>query len=48
MNFTPSIIKRLYANLQAYGGIERTDFWDLSDHEFNGFVTTLWWGRKLP
>ncbi len=48
MNFTPSIIKRLYANPQAYGGIERTDFWDLSDPEFNGFVTTLWWGRKIP
>lgn len=41
-----AVIARFMAQLSAYGGIERTDFLDLSDHEFNGFVHTLWWGRR--
>lgn len=40
------IMLRMKASLAAAGGIDRTDFLDLSDIEFRHTVHTLWWGRQ--
>jgi hypothetical protein len=42
-----SVMQRIYFQLEAYGGIERLDFLDLSNKEFHDTVHTLWWGRQL-
>lgn len=40
------IMLRMKESLKASGGIERSDFLDLSNMEFRHTVYTLWWGRQ--
>lgn len=40
------IMLRMKFHLSAFGGIERSEFLDLSNIEFRHTVHTLWWGRQ--